>query len=344
MEIFEENEVLELSEYHHNDKVISVVVHGRILFTATNCYIYAWLDKESTLLAMFRIPAGGLSTPISVESLLVDSSIHKSNWQVFSEYFTEVNQPAYLFISKGYYKIENLLLTKYVQNRFLPHCHTAEGPFAVEEDSVLYNYKTEKMPIVKISERDVCTKIKCMANELYLGMDSGHILKILAVKIDSPKNIQDSLQSKCNSYTYDSKNPTEDKFTSDHTHPAFSNHSTPSTVDIICKKEYSVKYSSIFTGPALPVLDFYVNPLIISYFGRKLYSVSIACTEKEQVLNLYCMHSLFIVFTPRSILLLNQSLHRLNRSRVWGEAISYIDRVFISQDTGILNEILVSFL
>ncbi|KFG26367.1 uncharacterized protein NESG_01488 [Nematocida ausubeli] len=315
MDICENNEVIELSQYYHNDKVIALSEYGKILFTATKHHLYAWDDKEISLLAVFRVPtAENSSEKYQLEGLLANKNDHRHDLDRFKLFMLEEERPPlYIFLPKGYYIINRLTISVHLQKRFIPYCHTKNGSFAVEEDNTLYFYGKKKIPLLKLPADDICTKLKCIGEELYAATEKGHILKI-SIHSAEDKAVEIPMCAPC-------------------------------TNKVIFNLEDHIVTSTLaFAGAECPILDFHLHPIIIAYFGRRLYSPLIECKEKEQILNFYCMHSLFIVFTPAGVLLLNESLHRLNRSRVHGEAISHMDRIFISQEVGTLNEIRISSL
>lgn len=99
--------------------------------------------------------------------------------------------------------------------------------------------------------------------------------------------------------------------------------------------------TSAYEYKQLPIIDFHLDPLMISYFGKALRTDNLPYTEKGQVLSIHSVNSLFILFTSSYFLLLNELLHVLYKDRARGEGISYGGRVFISQDSGILREIII---
>ncbi|KAI5189889.1 hypothetical protein NEMIN01_0752 [Nematocida minor] len=306
MQISENSEIAHCISYNHNDKVIGLSISHGILFTCTAHYIYAWLDRESTLLSIFKIPQVFLpSDSLAIDTLIACKS--KSGWEQLLSLLGKEHTPVYIFTPKGYFTLSNLRIEQHKQNHFIPHCHTSHGAFAVENSKDLCHYGRNKTFIAAIPSDDVCTVIKCLKDSLYLGMESGKILK---VEMQCSRKSGDAL-------------------------------SISSAVEKGVEN-CTARLVPIYESRMLPILDFQIEPMIVSHFGKRLHALPLEHKEKEQVLKIYSVHSLFIIFTASHVLLLNESLHTLCKDRIQGEGLSHSDRTFISQDSGVLREIVIA--
>ncbi|KAH9385720.1 uncharacterized protein NEMAJ01_0616 [Nematocida major] len=308
MEVNEAKEVCESATYNHNSQVRGLAISNGVLYTCTDHYIYAWQDKSPTLLAMFRLPpkAEGNS-----QRLLQDVCTLPSSWEHFASNHAGT---VHIFAPKSYYKITPKYVHCTVSSLFIPSCCTEFGPFAVE-DGTLYFYSEERQRILDLPEGDTCTRLKYISGDLFLGMDSGRIYSVLFHRREIAPEVASEMGQA----------------------------GIPLGESAFCALEASLYAGTlrVFVDGSWPVLDFHPKPLLVSYFGRKLHAPSLGCAEKRQVLSIMSVDSLFILFTRASVLIFNESLHRLGTCPVKGEGISHVERVFMSQDTGMLSELSV---
>lgn len=308
MEVTENSEILSFTPYNHNDKVLGLSFSQGILFTCTEYYIYAWLDRKSKLLGMFRIPPWLSDEYTPMHPLLVEQQPEQLDLLV--SLLTKEPEIVRIFTAKSYYEISQMKVRKHTQKHFIPYCHTSHGAVAAEENKTLFFYpKTkEAQQLVALPSDDTCTRVRCINKKIYLGMESGRIYEVEARNKDTLSKVPSI----------------EDTF-----------------AEYSAEYNYAISLSLFYEKRPLPILDFHFGPTILSYFGKHLQASPLFYSEKDQVLTIHPVHSLFIVFTPSCFLLLNESLHILYKDRVQGEGIEHTDRVFISQASGILSEICI---
>ncbi|KAI5180754.1 hypothetical protein NEOKW01_1038 [Nematocida sp. AWRm80] len=279
----------------------------------------------------------------SIKDIRKSQMIQKSNeWEeMFLRAFIEEVSIIYLFGHKTRVSItKEYSLHCHRQKRFIPYAHTKYASFSVTDNNLLVAHSFSSLSTVSLcqvpAEYISCTKLKWIDSYLYIGCESGHILKLtlpetLLTSLSIPSNISNTGNTTGYSST-DTPNRYIDIPGVDR-----------EDISLKCI-EYSHRYSS-------PVLDFSIGAysLVVSFFDRPLHiedskGERVIPPTRTQILQVEYKDSLFIALSSKSILVFSEALNILFKQKE--SAVLFLKEpfIFLAHSSGGLSKVLFSCL